>query len=163
MDSIMERVRIHEWNLPDSEPEDRAAAPHLTAFGDEQRQAAECRVNTRGVETAEQTAAQVAISEAMPLPEGQLIQIVEIEDMPTVEQRRPVVHVGVIAVRVDARLVLVGNVLVERLRKGIAGVKRKAVRSPLAQRRDQNVVIGPPNVGAHVQVEKLLILIVRQP
>src|SRR5690349_1400981 len=98
----------------------------------------------------------------MTFPQREVIKVRGIENMLAVEQGWSVIHVRIVAVGINAGLILVGDILVEGFREGITGLPSQSMRGPLAQRNNHSVVIRLSDVGPHVQVEHLAILVGRQ-
>ena len=72
----------------------------------------------------------------MPFAHRKLVHVSEVEDMSAVEQRLPIIDIGEIAIRVDPCLILVRDVLVQRLGERVGRVERQPMGCPLPQRRD---------------------------
>src|SRR5229473_1467330 len=132
--------------------------PYLAAFRHEERQATERRKDPRGVPSTEQSITQGSSAKSMAFAHRQVVHVREVEDMFAVEQRRPVIDIREIAIRVDSCLILVRDVLIQRLGESIGCVERQPVRGSLPQGCDQTVVVRLADVCPHMQVEELPVL-----
>jgi hypothetical protein len=157
MEAGAELTRARERNGVQSVAKETAAQ---ITIRDRERRAASGAEHPRNVPPPDDFIDDVVVeAELMTISSRQVIVEDGVEDMRTVEERRPILEVWVKAGGVGAGVVLHGTDLVQRPREGVIHVKLQAMRRPLAESHRGRMIVGEIVVSAHEEREINLVIV----
>src|SRR5262249_13566572 len=116
------------------------------------------RVNAGDIPSADQTVQRRARGRpSLTAAERQLIKEVGIEDVRPFSGVGSIVQPVVVTIRDQTLGFLVVTVIVQQARQSIVGLKSKACGEPALHTEESGVVIGKSAVGAHPEIEYLVV------